>query len=332
MDSKRNIYFLRFFLIFPILVLTFSYFYLCFEYNKLNVFFEIIHENKKYTLVETIFYFDHFVREIVICVMMALSIASAFYMFSPLKGNINLHLVEKIFKLSLFLALFLALGSVIGATVNGGIKSTLLNLFQFKTTDILTIYGSHWNFHLLHVVFVQLVTLSLSFFYRGYTGLSCDKRNKNSLLYLGIWVLLFLLFTVIFIPSLKPFSDTRYLAHQFREIVTHLTVTIPLAFAFLIFVESKLIQQSFSGNHSIGLIKKAVSYFFYTSLIPVFILIQLQGRDIMSAAQKKSSYLDLLAAHYFEHMIDYFFVAFLSVVLYTLFVWCFNERKTSQNQ
>lgn len=327
MDSKRNIYFLGFFLIFPILVLTFSYFYLCLEYSKLNLLFEIIHENKKYTLVETIFYFDHFVREIVICVMMALSIAVAFYMFSPLKGNINLHLVEKIFKFSLFLALFLILGSVIGATVNSGIKSTLLNLFQFKTTDTLISYGSHWNFHLLHVVFVQLVTLSLSFFYRGYTGLSCGKANKNSFLYSGIWILLFLLFTIIFTPSLKPFSDTRYLAHQFREIVTHLTVTIPVAFASLIFVESKLTQHSFSGNYSIGLIKKAVSYLFYTSMIPIFILIQLQGRDIMSAAQKKSSYLDLLAAHYFEHMIDYFFVAFLSVALYMLFVKCFNKQR-----
>lgn len=309
----------------PVTVLVLSYLYLAVEYQTLFLFNLKVHESGKYTLLQTMFYFDHFAREIPIGALNALSISISFYILSPLAG-ISRHSFRKFFIPAAYSLLFFLLIVVAAAIHKNGFGSFLLDLLQFRTRDDLVSYGSHWHSHLLDMFFVMLFSLALSFIYRGITGTPNRTIDRRGLHLLFVWGALFIACTVIFVPTIKPLSDTRFLAHQFREIATHSVTTVPLAYAFLILLERSLSGNAISIRRDRQLIKRGMLFIIAASAIPLFIAGSLVGRDIIAEAQKKTSYLNLLAAHYFEHMLDYFFVSTLSMAFYVSFL--FKSNKT----
>ncbi|MEW6107768.1 MAG: hypothetical protein AB1632_01165 [Nitrospirota bacterium] len=308
------------FLSIPVLILSLSYIFLAVEHNNLNLLFTKVHESGRYTLIETILYFDHFSREILICVITALAFAISFYIHVPL-DNINTSSVRKAMNMSLsFLLIFLSL-TISGAIYKKGMQGFFLDLLQFRTRDDVLAYGSHWHYHLLHLFFMAGAAMGLSFIYRDKSGISKAEMNRFAPLLIFIWAAAVCLFTLIFIPNLKPFTDTRYLAHEFREIVTHTTVSMPFAFACLIYLERKYTIRPSRHKITGSGIRTGMLYILGVSLIPLFIISRLIGRDIMSEAQKKNSFLDLFASHYFEHTLDYIFLTLLSIFFYTSFVY-----------
>jgi len=130
-----------------------------------------------------------------------------------------------------------------------------------------------------------------------------------------VWILIFAGLTLVLGPSLKPFRDPLYLGHQFREIVTHGSITLCLTMASMFSVELGLFHHE-SEKRKNGMIKESGLFLIGAVLVPLFIVYQLRSTDIMSYAQKKTGYVDLLASHNFEHMIDYIFVMLLSATLY----------------
>ena len=316
-------------LLVPAIVLVLSYVYLSFEHQKLNLLFQTIHENEKYTMLETLFYFDHFVREIVISVFMSFSIAISFYMYSPLIKSKDL-LMQRVLKGSFLLALFVLVIAFTGAVLKNGFTSTWLDFLQFRTTDTLCSYGSHFHFHLLHILFIMVFAIAISSLYRGLTRRASNSLNPLSLQMVLLWLVLFVLLTCVFIPSLKPFTDIRYLAHQLREIVTHATITVPISFALLVFCEDKLVGvNSKIKKTNISFISRGFAFLISSLLVPVVIFISLYEKNVLEVAQKQSSILDLFASHSFEHFIDYGFVAILSLFLFVLFVYVLNGKKSS---
>ena len=300
----------------PFLVLTTSYVLLSFNHGRLNILNEVVHENGRYTLIETIFYFGHFSREIIICVMTSLAVAFSFYLYAPITHSIDDNSVQKTTLWGVTICAVFVFWTVSGAAFKTGIRDFWLDFLQYRTTDTGVLFGSHWHSHFLHLLQIFVAAIGLSQLYRGVTGLSNVTVNPGGFLYILGWVGLFLFFSLIFRTDLRPFTDTRYLAHQMREIVTHLTVTLPLAFAALITIENKLIGFQFTHSKVNNLTGWGLFLLTTSLLVPAFILVQLHGRNIMSVAQKHSGYLDLFASHYFEHVLDYFFVAVLSAVLY----------------
>ena len=150
--------------------------------------------------------------------------------------------------------------------------------------------------------------------------------NKSGITFLVVVQTCIILFTLIFIPDIKPFTDTRYLAHQFREIVTHASVTMPFAFAFLMACEHQSCPASYVSPGASAFNKIGVLLFFVALVIPLYILIQLSGRNIMAEAQTKSNYFNLLASHYFEHSLDYVFVSFLTVMVFSFLIYISKRR------
>lgn len=309
----------RVFWVFPVIVIFISYIYLSLEYKSLFIFSSKVHESGKYTLVQSMMYFDHFTREIPVSVMNALSVSVSFYLFAPVHG-VSLSFPKKVFYITLIFLVSFLFFVVSGAVYKNGFQSFFLDLLQFRTRDEEIAYGSHWHSHFLDMMFIFAASLSISFFYRIIAQSYSNSINLLGFRLLGIWSGVFILLTLIFIPSIKSFSDTRYLAHQFREIITHSTVTIPLSFAILIYLEKKL-SAGFETKTTnvkykyVGFIMSGCAL-----LIPFFIVLSLAGRNILAEAQKKTGYWNLLASHYFEHSLDYIFVPTLTMFLYVMFI------------
>jgi hypothetical protein len=245
---------------------------------------------------------------------LAVSTAFAFYVPEGMPGDETRF--RKTSFISLCLLILFSMGVVYGAIGESGISFFWLDLLQYRTTDRLILYGSHWHSHLLHLAFIPPAAAGFMFLYRAFTDAADPKMNLRAQAALGIWLALFLLISLVFLTPFTPFRNTRQLAHQFREIVTHATVTLPLAFAVLIFFEGKTVKKS--SLSSSPFLKKGVLSFILSFSVPLFILVQLRGRDILGAAQKKTGFGDLLASHYFEHSLDYFFVPVLSLMFYLM--------------
>lgn len=313
--EKMRVITRRAFWLFPLFILFISYSYLAYELGTPFFFNAHIHESGTYTWLETVFYFDHFVREIPVSVLTAGMVAISFYLFSPLP----LHDCRRMVSIRKFTVPFLLLFLIVviaGALLKNGFYSFFLDFFQYRTRDNLVSYGSHWHYHLLHIEFIFLASLAVSFIYRGLTHMYSPTMNKSGITFLVVVQTCMILFTLIFIPDIKPFTDTRYLAHQFREIVTHASVTMPFAFAFLMACEHQSCLASYVSPDASAFNKIGVLLFFVAMVIPLYILIQLSGRNIMAEAQTKSNYFNLMASHYFEHSLDYVFVTVLTVTIF----------------
>lgn len=305
--------------IIPVIVISMSYLYLSLEYKSILLFSAKVHESGRYTLLQTIMYFDHFAREIPVSIMNAFSVSVSFYLFTPVPG-IPSSFLKKVFNITFVFLIFFLFFVVSEAVHKNGLQSFLLDLLQFRTRDNEIAYGSHWHSHFLDMIFIFATSLSISFLYRAITRCCGNSMNRFGFRLIGIWSGVFMLITLILVPSAKSFSDTRYLAHQFREILTHCTVTIPLSFAILISIEKR-----FSADFNPAMINTKYKYtglivLCCALIIPLFIVVRLMGNNILSAAQKKTGYWDLLASHYFEHSLDYAFVPALAVFLYIMFV------------
>lgn len=135
-----------------------------------------------------------------------------------------------------------------------------------------------------------------------------------------VWLVLFGLGTGLWVRNRFPFSDARTLGHELREILTHGTVTIPLTLGCLAVLSRRLgLKGEKAGLSSSGCRTGGGFLAFATAcIIPVWILFQLRGRDVLAAAQKQSTIADLLASHYFEHSLDYLLTISAACALYAV--------------
>ncbi len=309
----------------PILVLLVSYLFLAWEHSQLDLWNVVVHENGVYTLAQSIFYFNHFIREIPVNVMTAFSIAASFYLFTPVvpDDRVRTRRLGNYLKIFIFI---IPAAAGIAAVTQTDLRTFLLDLGQFKTRDTSALYGSHWHSHFCHVLWMFFAAGAASCAYREVSGMGCFSGSSRGVKLLGLWFAGFILISCIlgFHPAL---TNMRYLAHQCREIVTHSLVTLPLSFALLIAIEQRL-RPKVSLVSSQAWKKKnkfwGLCSILASSVIFLWILIKLRHRDIMAHAQKQSSVMDLLASHFFEHSLDYLFVPLLTAGMFLFFL---NARR-----
>jgi hypothetical protein len=307
----------------PLAVLVGAYLYLAWQYQTWMLLPVVVHESGKYTLAQTILYYDHFIREVPICTFMAMATAAG-GLYLTAAGPDNAGRLRRVGGWALAGSILVLAVAVTGAIVKNGIASLGLDLLQFRARDDLIAYGSHWYYHFLHLIFYFPATAGLVLLWRSLIGddaarmprLARQRRQTLLLAGLGAFVLL----SLIFRPGSEAFTDTRFLAHQFREIVTHGTVTLPLSMAALLAVAApRPAAADKPPAFRQEMLWRALLLLAGASLVPVYILLMLLGRDILAEAQRQSSYRDLFAAHYFEHMLDYVFVTALTLAFYSGF-------------
>lgn len=300
----------------PALVLVASYTLLALRHHAWNLFPVIIHEEGRYTLTETLLYFRHFVRELPVNTLIATALGILACLHSPLTFHSldKPGLLSKTRRCAGLAALFLALVVIALTWLQLGFRETGIELAQYRTRDELSEFGSHWRYHLLHIADSVLFCFGLLLMIRGLTG--AGSLNYRAVRWISAWAVFFLVLTYFFGSPLRALTDPLYLAHQAREIETHRLLTLCPALGCILLLDQILGGSSMRILPCSRMILQGIFWIALATLIPLWIFWSLRQLDIPSLAHRKTDLWQLAAAHHFEHMLDYFYVALLSAWVY----------------
>ncbi|MDY6853844.1 MAG: hypothetical protein SWO11_03915 [Thermodesulfobacteriota bacterium] len=302
-------------------------------YEKLWLFNTVVHENGKYTLLEVILYFRHFLWEVPIKVVYSLFIVGIFFYYGkPLVRIDNRHVLKiparQVF-LSGVLAFAVVLLSVFMTARDIGLRDTLMGLFQYRTHELRPLeFGSHWRNHFLSNIVLFSTSAFFILLYRMVNNNGQWVKRKASSLF-PISVVVFVFLTLFFGMTMDPFQTPSYLGHQLREVFgSDLSITMFLCLAVLICLEGKYDtektdsgikkQRNFKGNLLL-LVCWSIPIVFIIGFLVVKVLSLDIRANIESIGYTKDwSVLDLFAWHFFEHSLDYTFIVFFIYFIYLL--------------
>jgi hypothetical protein len=282
----------------PALVLAGSWVWLTADHGTPLLWNVIVHESGRYTLGETVLYFGHFLREVPIAVAYALFLlgVSGGSAARTRPGRSAGHA-------ALVLATLLVFASSVVAATRHGIASALLDLGQYRTRDDLAGYGTHWRYHWLSTLWVGAFLSALPAItarIRVLPPLETHPqwRRAGWLYFIGL--------SIIFGLSTDVFTDARYGGHQAREIMTHALVTLPLGLALILAWTraARIDTRTLSTPVTVILLALVV-------LIPLYLAALSLSGDVMAQGQSSYGLGAMVAAHYFEHTLDYLLVLLL---------------------
>ena len=296
---------------FPFVILILMYLWLALDHNRFALWNVIVHESGRYTLSETIFYTSHFLREIPIDVTYALFITGGYATFVNVSAPRRCSPARVATTIGVaFGASGLLIGlSFVDAASSQSWQSAAWDLLQYRTRDDAVEFGSHWHFHWLSTLWFGVASILLSFVVARLTGLHEGSIARSRLYKWAPWVFVMLL-TLGFGLSVDTFGDVRYAGHQAREILTHGTVTAPLAVGLVIL--------SLHGNRKFAGGSMACKGWIWPTLlllvgIPVYLAMVTLSGDFMEAGQSDLGLSAMVGAHFFEHSLDYVLTTLLSI-------------------
>lgn len=321
--NRGNLNILLLFFCLPFGTLTISWLWICINNGSICPLNKIVHEDGKRTLFDTIFYFEHALRELPVDLILAVTIAGAVSSFYSGHSTHFTSIYSKNKRLLWLLGVFTFLIIIILPIMTGlqqGSKVLIENIFQMPTRDgDPLVWGAHWRYHFLS----RGCLLVLSFFVVGFYSYwvrSVTKvpiRQENFYFYyvtIGIFVLL----SIIFGINKEPFLNAQYIGHQGRELFTHTLVTLPLSIGFCLFVADK---------NSLVDVDKSTK--FYVSKFPfitgglsiaiaLYLVISVVVTDATDYSQGRGDLGTLIVPHFFEHSFTYLVVPFASAFSYLL--------------
>jgi hypothetical protein len=307
----------------PIGLLAAGYGWLAIDHGTLNLWNVVVHESGRYTLEETIFFFGHFLREIPVDLAYALFLATSFASSASSSGNAvhnSRTLTAAFTAITTAAAIAMAALALTVASAQHGLAHALDDLFQFRTRDDLFAYGSHWHFHWLSTIWFGVTAmLFVPFSTAVFSGNAGEPLPIHSVVKWLPWMYVAVL-TLLFGLSLAIFTDIRYAGHQAREIITHGPITALLGIGSLnIFSVLLLRRRRLSAIGSASILRIvhdrwiAVVLFF---AIPLYLVIITWSGDAMAAGQSEHGLAAMVGGHVFEHVLDYVFVALMTVSIY----------------
>ncbi|MBN8417890.1 MAG: hypothetical protein J0L73_03165 [Verrucomicrobia bacterium] len=308
----------------PAAVLLGSYVLLAIHHGVWNVFPVVVHENGRYTLTETIFYFRHFVRELPVNTLIAMGLGMLAGLHSPLERAGAAQGISACRRAGLA-ALLMAATAIVITWGQYDRNEAWTELAQYRTRDELAEFGSHWRYHLLHIVDSFLFCLGMLLVIRGLTN--AGGLNRRALGWLAVLGVAFVMITLGFGSPLRGLTDPLYLAHQAREIETHRILTLCPAMACLLLIDLRLAASSKLSVVNRRMIWLGVGWIVLATLIPLWIIWRLREVNIGSLAQRQTGLWQIAAAHHFEHLLDSVYVTLLSVWAYLAVM----RRRTSAN-
>jgi hypothetical protein len=266
-----------------------SYVYLAFYYDRWNLLKVRIHESGRYTLLGTIFYFNHFLRELLLDTFMALCM---FWTYRVTHSKTFMGESEGYFTLILLvLILFLAM-IFVGSVRSVGLRNSLLDLFQFRELDTVIEFGSHWQMH-----FLSTLTLMLLIILPG-TLYGWEDLTQIVILFLSFFAI-----SLLFRTGKKAIGDRRWVMHGGREILTFFLLVILPSYGL------NLQAQSLSLNiESMAVLILVAGILLYSFLIYL-------RSDVKNVAQGDFGIAYLISSHFFEHVLDYAYIFLLFGVL-----------------
>jgi hypothetical protein len=195
------------------------------------------------------------------------------------------------------------------AAAEEGWREALRDLLQFRTRDDDASYGSHWRFHLLSTIWFCTAAPLLAGITVGARGLTASSGESRRLL-IAAWTW-FSVLTLVFGPGIEPFISQRYIGHQAREILTHGLVTLPLVFAGGVLAGR---ARAPSGARRGATLPRLLAWVAVIG-IPGFLAIAFSSTNLESSAQLESGLAGVVAAHVFEHTLDFVLVLVMTMAL-----------------
>jgi hypothetical protein len=293
-----------------LLVLATAYSAMSWEQGTPLLWNVVVHEDGHRTLAQTLFYLEHATRELPLDLLLGVIVgagaAEALTAPRAMPGRLRYMLA------ALLLAVVLLI--TVGTALQLDLAALRDNLLQYHTREgAPLVWGAHWRYHLLERGPLMLLALGFWGIVRAFRTDGSRARGTTA-----CWVALgaFIALTALFTPDLHaltlPFTDTRYLGHQIREIFTHSLVTLPLSIGVLLLYPREkgdfLARPGPGLAGSILLVGAATAIFAYVALAAI-------GADAASAGMSDSM-ITLLAPHFFEHGLTYLVTPLTAVLVY----------------
>ena len=298
----------------PALVLVVSFVGVCVQAGTPWPWNRVVHEDGRRTLLETIFYFEHATRELLLDAVLAVAIAGAVRYFHPLPGGDDTRLRQARRRLGAWTAAALAV-ILIGTYYSDGPQAILNNLAQFYTRlGAPPAWGAHWRYHLIE----RFSEFALAFAICGAFWI-LDGRPEPGDTSAGRWLIAgafvaFAAATLLFGLSTEPFSNPLFLGHQLRELFTHALVTVPLALGTCF-----VLARRYSKPASTARSDRSAWPVYAAAMVSIGCGAFLLVGSVLYKAQsygQKASLAQLIFPHFFEHSLGYVFVAALAGYCY----------------
>jgi hypothetical protein len=303
----------RILFIVPAAVLTCAFVGICIHAGTMWPWDRVVHEDGRRTLLQTIFFFEHGTRELLVDLVLALAVSGSVQFFYGKPGSPQSNYRFRLRWMLTGLAITTLLTILIGTAWAAGKAVVLENLEQLPTrTGGALVWGSHWRYHLLERLSTMLLALGLVGICRLLSGRPAGAKRSFTLFAIALGT--FGLLTVFFGPTLEPFRNARFLGHQAREWLTHVSVTLPLALGTCLALTPRNFQPSRSSIERRDLWVMGAALAFSVSL-GVYVLLGAWLTKSMAEAQS-SDLASVVLAHFFEHSFTYLLVPSVAGSLY----------------
>jgi hypothetical protein len=275
----------------PLALLGLAYVWLAFDAGTVRLAGVIVHEGGRHTLAGTIWYPRHFLREIPVALFYVAAARVAL-------GGAGASLGATPRSLAAAGAALLVAVSWMDAAGDHGSRVALGDLLQHYVRDDEGRRGAHWGGHYFsNLAWLGAAWAAAAFWRPARTS----PRAVLGLAAAGIATIV-----AVQLPAAAVFSP-RAAAHQVRELATHAVLTLPLAFWAL-------------GAGSRAGLRAGLSHFRWTdpgllaslAIGGALAAIALAGGAL---AQTPAPWSARVAAHGFEHALDYGFVVLVGLAL-----------------
>lgn len=313
----------------PAAVLAACYLWLAVDHGTLWLWPVVVHESGRYTFGQTVLYWPHFLREVpvvVAYVLFLISVSGA----APGDAGRGRRVGGTAAAMALGAGIVLVAGAFLATATSAGWSIALLDLLQHRTRDDLIGYGTHWRYHGLSTAWFGAATLLAPAVAERLVGRPVLRLHRGWTLAAWAWALAL---TLVFGLSAEVFTDVRYAGHQAREILTHGPVTLLAGLGLVMTMGGGVdggrtsvgsggradpvapggVDGSPEHARSTGWSWPFTAALVAAILIPLHLAVVSLSGDLMEQGQSALGLSAMVAAHYFEHTLDYLLTALLLI-------------------
>ena len=292
----------------PAALLFISYAGMCWKVGALWPGDALVHESGRKTLVQTIFWLEHGVRELAIDALLGAAVAGALLSFWPASAPVSRPLRRRIMVWTGGFTLAFVAFVVTGAWMSSGPRVVLEELMHFHTRlGAPLVYGSHWHTHSLERIALMMLALTLAAGHAVLTRRDPSVRRAPGVRVYRWAIGIFLLATLVFRPTLHSLVDSIHIGHQARELFTHSLVTLLASFG-----AGLLVLRSLTGAPGIANQRAMLSHIprsaWLATLGAVLIGLYLAVGFFATASYgrgQSTSMVSLVLVHFYEHLLTF---------------------------
>lgn len=280
----------------------------------------VVHENGRYTLLETTLYASHFLGHVPVLLTISLAAAGSWRAMSPPVATAP----SRRRTVALATALIVLLvGSAVLAVTHFGADDTLAFVRQLRQRPDLDVRGGSWNLHLGSTMLQLALIPGVVWLVRRLWARPVVPSRDGGLLLAAAAVLVV---AVTIAANDDPaaalvtaWTDPRYLAHSVRELLTFPVTYYPIPLAFLLAAEGRVAAPAPRSRRLdavvLLLLAAFAAAFAYQAVVPLAGGIGELAQRPTFAHGGRLSIPYLLASHAFEHVLDSVFFTLLTLLL-----------------